>query len=545
VGITYQDYDNSNVILAGGGVRAIADIQSASYSKSEDDALLLLTADKRQLIDAYSKTEADALLDDKLNVSDQIDAYNKQEDDALLLLKADKTQLIDAYSKTEADALLDDKLNITDQIDAYTKGKDDALLLLKADKTQLIDAYNKSETDQKLALKLNITDQIDAYSKTQDDALLLLKADKTQLIDGYNKSETDNLLNNKANQSTTYTKTETDQLISQIDVGDVDLTDYYNKTKTDELLGEKVDTTDLDDYMTLGTAQTITANKTFQNACRFTSSIDGMSSITGQSFIKSGADDSVVLLGAGGTKPISEFGGGSVDDSNYAKKDGQATQSIEGNLIRSGSEISFENLQPFQYITKQDAKYGFVQKEGQLVQEIEGKLRRKQEDEESQDGDYLTKEEMDDKYVRLIGNQTINGTKTFTISVTAPAFVKYSGTNQQVLLADGTIKPLSEFTTTIDDSNYVKKDGDVQDIQGILRKTTLDQPYPEPTDDDYITLGAVKSEFVSSIYSGSINGNLTATSFIKSDKDDTSVYWLEMATDYCLIFLVEEQVLKI
>ncbi|KAA6358484.1 MAG: hypothetical protein EZS28_045989, partial [Streblomastix strix] len=66
-------------------------------------------------------------------------------------------------------------------------------------------------------------------------------------------------------------------------------------------------------------------------------------------------------------------------------------------------------------------------------------------------------------------------------------------------------------------------DGDVQDIQGILRKTTLDQPYPEPTDDDYITLGAVKSEFVSSIYSGSINGNLTANQFIKSYKDDTSV----------------------
>ncbi|KAA6359946.1 MAG: hypothetical protein EZS28_044527, partial [Streblomastix strix] len=54
----------------------------------------------------------------------------------------------------------------------------------------------------------------------------------------------------------------------------------------------------------------------------------------------------------------------------------------------------------------------------------------------------------------------ITGAKTFTISVTAPAFVKYSGTNQQVLQADGTTKPISEFTTTIDDSNYVKKDGD-------------------------------------------------------------------------------------
>ncbi|KAA6365994.1 MAG: hypothetical protein EZS28_038480 [Streblomastix strix] len=137
--------------------------------------------------------------------------------------------------------------------------------------------------------------------------------------------------------------------------------------------------------MTLGTSQTITANKTFYNACRFISSIDGMATIIGASFVKSGADDNVVLLGAGGTKPI------------------------------------------------------------------------------------------------------------------------------------------SEFSNSVDDSNYVKKDGDVYNIQGILRKTTLDQPYPEPTDDDYITLGAVKSEFVSSIYRGSINGNLTATSFIKSGKDETSV----------------------
>ncbi|KAA6368019.1 MAG: hypothetical protein EZS28_036455 [Streblomastix strix] len=66
-------------------------------------------------------------------------------------------------------------------------------------------------------------------------------------------------------------------------------------------------------------------------------------------------------------------------------------------------------------------------------------------------------------------------------------------------------------------------DGVVQDIQGTLRKTTLDRSYPEPTDDDYVTLGAVKSEFVSSIYSGSINGNLTATQFIKSGGTDQQV----------------------
>ncbi|KAA6359716.1 MAG: hypothetical protein EZS28_044757, partial [Streblomastix strix] len=103
----------------------------------------------------------DALLDDKLNISDQIDAYTKQEDDALLLLKADKSELIDAYTKQEVEALLDEKQNISDQIDAYIKSEIDALL------------------DD----KLNITDQIDSYSKLEDDALLLLKADKTELAD--------------------------------------------------------------------------------------------------------------------------------------------------------------------------------------------------------------------------------------------------------------------------------------------------------------------------------------------------------------------------
>ncbi|KAA6378292.1 MAG: hypothetical protein EZS28_026181, partial [Streblomastix strix] len=103
------------------------------------------------------------------------------------------------------------------------------------------------------------------------------------------------------------------------------------------------------------------------------------------------------------------------------------------------------------------------------------------------------------------------------------SIVKSGADDSVVLLGAGGTKPISEFSSSVDDSKYVKNDGDVQDIQGILRKTTLNQPYPEPTDDDYITLGAVKSEFISSIYSGSISGNLTSTSFIKSDKDDTSV----------------------
>ncbi|KAA6337598.1 MAG: hypothetical protein EZS28_052775, partial [Streblomastix strix] len=60
----------------------------------------------------------------------------------------------------------------------------------------------------------------------------------------------------------------------------VDLINYYNKTKTDELLGDKADKTDLDSCVTLDTAQSINSNKTFNNTCRFTSTIDGMSTIT-------------------------------------------------------------------------------------------------------------------------------------------------------------------------------------------------------------------------------------------------------------------------
>ncbi|KAA6377335.1 MAG: hypothetical protein EZS28_027138 [Streblomastix strix] len=165
--------------------------------------------------------------------------------------------------------------------------------------------YNKTQTYSQTETSNNFLNNkantAVSYTKSEVDTLPLLKADKTQLIDSYTKTETDNPLNNKANQSTTYTKTETNQLTSDIDVGDVDLTDYCYKTKTEELLGEKLSTTYFANYVTLGTSQAITANKTFNNACIFVSSIDGLSTVTGSSFIKSGADNTVVLLGAGAT----------------------------------------------------------------------------------------------------------------------------------------------------------------------------------------------------------------------------------------------------
>ncbi|KAA6357722.1 MAG: hypothetical protein EZS28_046751, partial [Streblomastix strix] len=217
----------------------------------------------------------------------------------------------------------------------------------------------------------------------------------------------------------------------------VDLTDYYNKTKTDELLGDKADKTDLDSYVTLDTAQSINANKTFNNACRFTSTIDGMSTITGASFVKSGADDTVVLLGAGGTKPISEFVSAPTDLSNYYNKnetysktesdskyvDMTTTQTIGGNKT-FGLEVRAPTFKLLGYSSDYVVMSGAMKNKSHFVQT----------------------DEVD---------QTVAGTKTFSNNVTAPAFIKSDGTNQEVLLANGDVKPISEFNNQIDTSNYV------------------------------------------------------------------------------------------
>ncbi|KAA6311412.1 MAG: hypothetical protein EZS28_056132, partial [Streblomastix strix] len=77
-----------------------------------------------------------------------------------------------------------------------------------------------------------------------------------------------------------------------------------------------------------------------------------MSIVTGSSFIKSGADNTVVLLGAGGTKPIAEFGG-SVDDTNYVKKTGQSLQVIKGYIRKNMQDIEDEPSEEDEdYITK-------------------------------------------------------------------------------------------------------------------------------------------------------------------------------------------------
>ncbi|KAA6362911.1 MAG: hypothetical protein EZS28_041562, partial [Streblomastix strix] len=347
--------------------------------------------------------------------------------------------------------------------------------------------YEKGEVDSLFEVQIN-----SHYNKEQTDELLEYKADKTQLIDSYTKTQTDNLLNDKANQSTTYTKNE-----------------------TESLLEDKADVSALNDYVTLGTSQTITGQKQFN------------SNVTAASFIKSGADNSVVLLGAGGTKLLSDFGG-SVDDSNYVKKTGQSLQVIKGYIRKSMQDVDDEPSE--------------------------------------EDEDYITKGEVANQYVSLGENQQIIGTKSFYDSVTANGFIKKNGTNQQVLLANGSTKPLSEFSSgNVDDSNYVKKTGQVsqsitgklirtdssesfdnlqarqyatkydvdgafvrktgktlQVIKGIIRKNMDDVEGLSDDDDDYMTRGDIQQNFVGIWGNQSISGgktflnNVTATAFVKS-----------------------------
>ncbi|KAA6360724.1 MAG: hypothetical protein EZS28_043749, partial [Streblomastix strix] len=94
-------------------------------------------------------------------------------------------------------------------------------------------------------------------------------------------------------------------------------------------------------------------------------------------------------------------------------------------------------------------------------------------------------------------DETITGTKTFNNNVIAAGFKTPSGTDQQLLLANGSTKPLSELS--VNDSNYVKKTGQtVQVIDGKIRKgIEEDQEESEDSDNEYfLTYGQMRGQFV-------------------------------------------------
>ncbi|KAA6309180.1 MAG: hypothetical protein EZS28_056563, partial [Streblomastix strix] len=157
-------------------------------------------------------------------------------------------------------------------------------------------------------------------------------------------------------------------------------------------------------------------------------SIDGMSTVTRSSFVKQGADDTVILLGAGGTNPISEFAGAPTDLTNYYTKAKTYSQT--------------------------EAKNKFLRLKGSIQQTITGRLKFVSPfdyQDETQDpvaNPYLTISEVDAKLTNVVTTntiQSIDGTKTFDANVRATSFVKASKDDISVLLADGEYRLLSSF----------------------------------------------------------------------------------------------------
>lgn len=180
----------------------------------------------------YDKSEADTLLNGKVNNA-ELDAYYTQaETDSLLNDKADKNT---TYTKVQTDSLLADK---ADKNDVYTDTQVDTLLSAKADVATTYtkaEVYTRSEVDNIVNGKANVGV---SYTKTEDDALLSAKADSN---DVYTKSEADTLLGAKADSNDVYTKTEADTLLG----AKADSNAVYTKTEADTLLGAKANVSDV------------------------------------------------------------------------------------------------------------------------------------------------------------------------------------------------------------------------------------------------------------------------------------------------------------
>ena len=184
------------------------------------------------------------LLYDKANVDDIIDAYTKTEVDGLLNAKVDSANIVTTLSSSSTDTQIPSAKTVFDAIesvsagvpaDVYSKTDVDDLLANKADTSAIIDAYTKTEVNNLMDAKANAND---VYAKTDVDDLLSTKADSADIIDAYTKEEVNDLLDSKADSSS--------------------IIDAYNKTEVDDLLADKADTTALEqledaltDYPTL------------------------------------------------------------------------------------------------------------------------------------------------------------------------------------------------------------------------------------------------------------------------------------------------------
>ncbi|KAA6377279.1 MAG: hypothetical protein EZS28_027194 [Streblomastix strix] len=220
----------------------------------ETDLVLDAKVDKTYIIDAYNTTRTDDKLDLKLNIADQIDAY----------------------TKTEIDTKLDLKANVADIVDSYTKTEDGALLLLIADKTQLIDAYTKPEVDALLLMKADKTELSIYVDLTSDQTIYVQKQFKKISVSCISKSSKSDASIQLAGGCDMLTS----ELIIQPQL--YEIRDITTKKSKACVFDAQSDLNYWMDFqvnvakLVIGTAYIITSKKTFNNSCRFVSSIDEM-----------------------------------------------------------------------------------------------------------------------------------------------------------------------------------------------------------------------------------------------------------------------------
>ncbi|KAA6369812.1 MAG: hypothetical protein EZS28_034660, partial [Streblomastix strix] len=253
-----------------------------------------------------------------------------------------------------------------------------------------------------------------------------------------------------------------------------DMQGILRKTILDQPYPEPTD----DDYITLGAVKSEFVSSIYSG------SING--NLTANQFIKSGGTDHQVLLANGTTKAISKFGSGEGDMSNQVQKTGQSLQVIKGYIRKSMQDVDDEPSE--------------------------------------EDEDYITNGEVAIHYVSIYGDiQQIIGTKHFYEAVTANWFKIPSGTNQQVLLANEDVKPLSEFASgSVDDSNFVKKTGQItQSIEGQLIRSGSMESFNGANMSEYLTKDQIVGGCVLTNGGGNVNGNIeesgsiTSASFVK------------------------------
>ncbi len=292
-------------------------VDAALALKSDQTVVDAALATKADQATTYTKTEVDSGLATKSDLGHNhvesditdLDKYTQAEVDASLATKADQAT---TYSKTEVDSGLATKsdlghthveADITD-LDKYTQAEVDASLATKADQAT---TYTKTEVD---AIDTSLTasidtkaDQATTYTKTEVDAIdtsLTASIDtKADQATTYTKTEVDTALaglvdsapetldtlnelasalgddpdfatsiatsiGTKADQATTYSKTEVDSgLATKSDVGhthvEADITDLdkYTQAEVDASLALKSDQTVVDAALALKSDQTV------------------------------------------------------------------------------------------------------------------------------------------------------------------------------------------------------------------------------------------------------------------------------------------------